>query len=76
MNIQQVAGAKIWADLRKQMDLIKPKKSKQPKLNTKKKPKGSDIANTTARLSSAVAKLKPKSPIKPVQMARPRKAAS
>jgi hypothetical protein len=26
MNIQEVAGAKVWSDLRKQMDLIKPKK--------------------------------------------------
>ncbi len=73
MNIQEVAGAKIWSDLRKQMDLIKPKKSKRP-TPPRKRLKGSDIANTTARLSSAAAKLKPKSPVTPVQMGRPGKA--
>ncbi len=75
MNIQEVAGAKVWSDLRKQIDLIKPKTLKVPNRPSKKL-KGSDIERTTARLSSAVAKLKPKSPIKPVQMARPGKAAS
>ena len=75
MNIQEVAGAKIWSDLRKQMDLIKPKKPKQPML-PRKKPEGKDIERATARLRGAVAKLKPKSPIKPVQMARPGKASS
>ena len=55
MNIQEVAGAKIWADLRKQMDLIKPKKSKQPK-PPRKRPDVNDVERATARLSSAVAK--------------------
>jgi hypothetical protein len=75
MNIQEVAGAKAWSDLRKQMDLIKPKKSKQP-TPPRKRLKGNGVERATARLSSAVAKLKPKSPIKPVQIARPSKANS
>jgi hypothetical protein len=73
MNIQEVAGAKVWADLRKQMELIKAKTPKRP-IPQRKRLKGSGIERTTARLSSAVAKLKPKSPVKPVQMARPGKA--
>ncbi len=75
MNIQEVAGAKVWSDLLKQMDLIKPKKSKQPTA-PRKRLKGNGVERATARLSSAVAKLKPKSPVKLVQMARPSKAAS
>lgn len=75
MNIQEVAGAKVWSDLRKQMDLIKPKKSKVPAPPSKRLNRN-DVDRSTARLRSAVAKLKPKSPAKPVQMARPSKAAS
>jgi hypothetical protein len=73
MNIEEVAGAKVWSDLRKQIDLIKPKTLKRP-IPPRKKLKGNDAERATARLSSAVARLKPKSPIKPVQMARPGKA--
>ncbi len=78
MNIQEVAGAEVWSDLRKQIDLIKPKTLKVLKVPNRpsKKLKGSDVERATAHLSSAVAKLKPKSTIKPVQMARPSKAAS
>ena len=75
MNIQEVAGARVWSDLLKQMDLIKPKKSKRP-IPQRKRLKGNDVERATARLRSAVAKLKPKSPVKPVLMARPGKAAS
>lgn len=77
MNIQEVAGAKLWAELRKQIDLIKPraggasKPSRKPRRS--KKAKSSDLARATSKLSSAVAQLKAQSPIKPVLLARPTK---
>jgi hypothetical protein len=76
MKLQEVAGGKIWSELRRQIDFLKPKTVKPPTPKALKKLKGNNVERTTARLSSAVAKLKPKSPIKPVQMARPGKATS
>ncbi len=73
MNIQEVAGAQVWADLRKQIDLIKPKTPKRP-IPQRQRLKGNGVERATARLSRAMAMLKPKSPIKPVPMARPGKA--
>jgi hypothetical protein len=74
MKIQEVAGAELWAELRKQIDLIKPKQKTAKKAVKPKKAKSSDLARATAKVTSDVARLKPQSPIKPVVLARPSKA--
>lgn len=75
MKIQEVAGAKLWAELRKQIDLVKPKAADVPKSGKKssksKRAKSSNLARATGKLTSAVSRLKARSPIKPVVMARP-----
>jgi hypothetical protein len=47
MNIQEVAGAKVWSDLRKQMDLIKDKTQKRP-IPQRKRLKGNDVESAMA----------------------------
>lgn len=75
MKIQEVAGAKLWAELRKQIDLIEPGSANTAQTNKKavkpKKDKSSNLARATSKLSSAVTQLKPQPPIKPVVLARP-----
>lgn len=77
MKIEEVAGAGVWAELLRQIELIKPKQAGKSTPNAtvkqREKPKHSALDRATGRLKSAVARLKPKSPVKPVVMARPGK---
>ena len=73
MKIQEIVEAKLWEELRKQINPIKPIKKTAQKTAQPKTTKASDLERATAKITSAVARLKPQSPVKPVAVARPSK---